>query len=78
MNAPQYRPSIPFNRLHLTGREMRYVRACVRSGSISGDGPYTKRCEALMEHRFEAARVILTNSCTDALEMASLFLPVTK
>lgn len=74
MNAPNGRPTIPFNRIHLTGREMRYLQACVRSGSIAGDGAYTKRCESLMEQRFGAARVILTNSCTDALEMASLLL----
>lgn len=68
--------SIPFNRPSLTGREMEYVRDAVARGHISGNGWYTRQCEALLGRIMDGAPVLLTTSCTHALEMAALLLDV--
>jgi dTDP-4-amino-4,6-dideoxygalactose transaminase len=65
---------IPFNRADLVGRELDYVAEAIQGGHISGDGPFTKRCERLLEKMLGAPRVLLTTSCTHALEMSALLL----
>ncbi len=65
---------IPFNRPHLTGREFEYIDKAVRSGQLSGNGAFTKACHARLERQLGARRVLLTHSCTGALEMAALLL----
>jgi dTDP-4-amino-4,6-dideoxygalactose transaminase len=67
-------PTIPFNRPSLEGREIEYIQDALRVGHVSGDGPYTHRCCELLEKTLEAKKVILTTSCTHALEMSSLLL----
>ena len=67
---------IPFNRASLLGHELDFVRKAVENGHISGDGPFTRRCEELLESELDAARVLLTTSCTHALELAALLLDV--
>jgi dTDP-4-amino-4,6-dideoxygalactose transaminase len=67
---------IPFNRASLAGGELENVAAAVAAGHISGDGPFTRRCEELLEHELGAPRVLLTTSCTHALELAALLLDV--
>lgn len=71
MNEP-----IWFNRPAVTGREIDYMRQALEAGTISGDGPFTRRCHALLEQLTGAPRVLLTTSCTHALEMAALLLDV--
>jgi dTDP-4-amino-4,6-dideoxygalactose transaminase len=63
---------IPFNRPCVAGSELEYVGAAIEAGQTSGDGPFTKRCQQLLESRFGAAKAMLTTSCTAALEMAAL------
>lgn len=63
---------IPFNRASLTSDEITSVAQCLANGQLSGDGPYTKECQTMLEHAFGAKRVLLTTSCTSALEMAAL------
>ncbi len=65
---------IPFNRPCMQGNETRYMSEAVASGIISGDGTFTKRCHALLEEILGCPRVLLTTSCTHALEMAALLL----
>lgn len=65
---------IPFNRPCLQGDEQRYLAEAVASGIISGDGTFTKRCHALLESVLGAPKVLLTTSCTHALEMSALLL----
>ena len=65
---------IPFNRPCLTGNEYTYMAQAVANGHISGDGPFTKQCHTLFQQVFECQRVLLTTSCTHALEMAALLL----
>jgi dTDP-4-amino-4,6-dideoxygalactose transaminase len=67
---------IPFNRPTFAGNELAYVREAVDGGHISGDGPFTRRCEELLERELAGARVLLTTSCTHALELAALLLDV--
>ena len=67
---------IPFNKPFLVGDEAELVARCLASGSTAGDGPFTRECQQLMERRFGAARVLLTTSCTSALEMAALLCDV--
>ena len=62
---------IDFNRPAFTGKEFEYIRDAVERGMLCGDGIYTKKCSAWMEERFHAGHVMLTTSCTHALEMAA-------
>ncbi len=68
--------NIPFNKPWLSGREMDYMREGVEAGELCGDRSFSKRCQALMEEKFSAKKVLLTTSCTSALEMAALLLDV--
>jgi len=65
---------VPFNRPHLTGREFEYIQQAVNAGQLAGNGQFTRRCQGWLEARLGAAGVLLTHSCTAALEMAALLL----
>jgi dTDP-4-amino-4,6-dideoxygalactose transaminase len=67
---------VPFNRVGVTGRELRYLAEGLDRGHIAGDGPLTRASERLLEEILGSARVLLTTSCTHALEMAALLLDV--
>jgi dTDP-4-amino-4,6-dideoxygalactose transaminase len=67
---------IPFNKPALAGNEMAYVAEAVASGHISGDGVFTKRVHHLLEEALGVPKVLLTSSCTHALEMAALLLDI--
>ena len=64
--------TIPFNRPFLTGKETEYIRQAVESGKISGNGLFTQKCQHFLEERYGFPKVLLTTSCTDALEMAAM------
>ncbi len=63
---------IPFNRPHMTGRELEYIAEAHANGVLAGDGPFTRRCHGWLEARTGAHRAFLTHSCTAALEMAAI------
>ena len=63
---------IPFNKPFIVGRELHYMAEAVVGGQIAGEGQFVRACERLMEERFGAGRVLLTSSCTSALEMAAI------
>ncbi|MBO0357359.1 dTDP-4-amino-4,6-dideoxygalactose transaminase [Hymenobacter sp. BT186] len=65
---------IPFNKPYFIGTETRYIEEAVRSGKLSGDGIFTRRCEEWLQHQLGVPRVLLTTSGTDALELAALLL----
>jgi dTDP-4-amino-4,6-dideoxygalactose transaminase len=65
---------IPFNRADIVGKEWEYLHGALAGGHISGDGPYTRRVEAALEEELGAPRVLLTTSCTHALELAAILL----
>ncbi len=66
--------AIPFNRPCLAGNEYKYIAEAIANGHASGDGPFTRRCHEFLEHEFHVPKVLLTTSCTHALEMAALLL----
>ena len=63
---------IPFNKPYLTGKETQYIEQAVRSGKISGNGEFTKKCQQFFEQKYGFRKCLLTTSCTDALEMAAI------
>jgi len=63
---------IPFNKPYLTGKETQYIEEAVRSGKISGNGEFTKRCQQFFEQKYGFKKCLLTTSCTDALEMCAI------
>ena len=65
---------IAFNRPYLTGKEFTYIQEAVAAGQLAGNGRFTKQCQAWLERRTGAPRVLLTQSCTAALEMAALLI----
>ena len=67
---------IPFNKPYLHGRELVYIAQSVATGKISGDGAFTSKCHSFFEQRYGFKKVLLTTSCTDALEMAAILLDI--
>jgi dTDP-4-amino-4,6-dideoxygalactose transaminase len=65
---------IPFNRPYLTGHEFTHIQEAVAAGQLAGNGRFTRQCQAWLERRVGAPRVLLTQSCTAALEMAALLI----
>lgn len=66
------RVRISFNRPPFVGKETEYIKEAVeKNGMICGDGPFTKKCSQWMKERFQTRNVLLTTSCTHALEMAA-------
>ena len=63
---------IDFNVPPCVGSELNYVKQAVENHKICGDGPFTKKCNAWLEERFDVQKVLLTTSGTTALEMAAL------
>ncbi len=63
---------IPFNKPYLTGKEMHYIYQAVYSGKISGNGMFTQMCHKFFEEKCGFKKVLLTTSCTDALEMCAI------
>jgi dTDP-4-amino-4,6-dideoxygalactose transaminase len=68
--------NVDFNRPVLVGNEFEYMRQAVENGHISGDGPFTKKCHAFLEKELGVEKVLLTTSCTHALEMAAILLDI--
>lgn len=63
---------IPFNKPYLTGKETRYIEEAVKAGQLSGNGKFTKKCQSFFEQHYGFKKVLLTTSCTDALEMCAI------
>ncbi len=58
----------------MAGNELSYMREAALAGHLAGDGPFTRKCNALLEEIIGAKKVLLTTSCTHALEMSALLL----
>lgn len=63
---------VSFNKPYLTGNETQYIEQAVRTGKISGNGEFTKKCHAFFEQKYDFKKCLLTTSCTDALEMCAI------
>jgi dTDP-4-amino-4,6-dideoxygalactose transaminase len=66
--------TIPFNKASVEGREIELVRQAISNVHISGDGVFTKQANGMLESILGAPKVLLTTSCTHALEMAAILL----
>lgn len=67
---------IPFNLPYMTGKEQHYIAEAHLNGSLSGDGPFTKKCHGWLENQAGCKKALLTHSCTAALEMSALLLDI--
>jgi dTDP-4-amino-4,6-dideoxygalactose transaminase len=67
---------VDFNRPVPVGSEMEYMAEAIANGHISGDGPFTKKCHALLQDELGVPKALLTTSCTHALEMAAILLEI--
>ena len=67
---------IPFNKPYIAGTEIQYIEEAIASGKLSGDGPFSNKCQRFFEERYGFHRSLLTPSCTDALEMAAILCEV--
>jgi dTDP-4-amino-4,6-dideoxygalactose transaminase len=65
---------IPFNRPTTAPAQAASVAEALASGTLSGNGPFTKRCESALQETTGARRALLTNSCTGALDIAAMAL----
>jgi len=67
---------IPFNKIPCYGNEKKYVLKALSSDKISGNGKYTKKVEAWFHKKLDSKKVLLTTSCTHALEMTAILLDI--
>lgn len=65
---------IPFNQSSLQGSELDFIREAIESGQVAGDQVFSRSCQRLLEKALSASKVLVTSSCTHALEMAGLLL----
>ncbi|HML22656.1 MAG TPA: dTDP-4-amino-4,6-dideoxygalactose transaminase [Aggregatilinea sp.] len=65
---------IPFNKPGVTGIEQSYIAEAIASGHLSGDGSFTKRASVILQEALGVPKVLLTTSCTHALEMSAMIL----
>jgi dTDP-4-amino-4,6-dideoxygalactose transaminase len=72
----QLDPEILFNSPALMGREMQLVQEAVARGQLSGDGYFSRLCQDRLKQDLGATKVLLTTSCTAALEMAAILLNI--
>ena len=70
------RVRIPFNRPSIQGREIEYIRTAVEHGHTSAEGPFSTRVASMLRDELDACDVLLTTSCTAALEMSALLVGV--
>jgi len=64
---------IPFNKPFIAGKELFYIaQAVIENHHTAGDGPFTKKCQRWLEDKLGSAKILLTHSCTAALEMAAI------
>ncbi|TKB26123.1 dTDP-4-amino-4,6-dideoxygalactose transaminase [Desulfopila sp. IMCC35006] len=64
--------TIRFNFPYLVGTELEYIQDAVKYGRLAGDGLYTRKCSELLEAYLGHGKVLLTHSCTAALEIAAI------
>lgn len=75
-NNPNVLSLIPLSKPPVTGRELTYLTEVVHNTQkFSGDGPFTELATAWLVNELKT-RVLLTTSCTHALEMAALLMDI--
>ena len=64
-------PLIPFNRAAIVGNELANIARAIKNGHISGNGTFTQEAEMLLSEVSGSQNVLMTSSCTHALELAA-------
>ena len=67
---------IPFNKPTIVGKELFYISQAIHNGDSAGDAGFTQKCHALLESILNVPKVLLTTSCTHALEMSARLLDI--
>ena len=67
---------IRFNKPYMFGQELEYVNEAVIDGRLAGNGRFTKACHEFFQTRYGFKKVLMTSSCTDALEMSAILLRI--
>lgn len=67
---------IRFNKPYMFGQELEYVNEAVIDGRLAGNGRFTKACHEFFQTRYGFKKVLMTTSCTDALEMSAILLRI--
>ena len=67
---------VDFNAPVLVGKELDYITQAIENKHLSGDGAFTKKCHALLEESLGVPKILLTTSCTHALEMMAILLDI--
>lgn len=67
---------ILFNKPYLTGNELNYISEAIQNRDLSGNGRFTRACEAFLEDLTSSPKTLMTPSCTAALEMAAILLEI--
>ena len=67
---------VPFNKPHIIGKELYYIAQAVLSGKISGDGAFSNKCIKIMQERYKIKKVLLTTSCSTALDMSAILIDI--
>jgi dTDP-4-amino-4,6-dideoxygalactose transaminase len=65
-----------YNRPFITGKEFEYINDAIANRHLSGNGPFTAKCQNLLQQMYQLRKALLTTSCTDALEMGALLLSI--
>jgi len=68
--------NIPFNKPSIIGKELYYIAQAVINEKISGDGVFSNKCAKLIQDRYKIKKVLLTTSCSTALDMASILINI--
>ena len=63
---------IPFNKPYIIGKELFYIAQAVQNGHLAGDGYFSKLCHTFLQDYLHANKILLTHSCSSALEMAAI------
>src|SRR5262245_10475217 len=62
--------TIPLNKPFVSGKELAYLTELISGGDLSSDGRFSAACSQMLEEMYSIKRVLLTPSCTAALELA--------
>ena len=65
---------INFNQPYIARNQVKYIKESLKNYHISGDGPFTKKCNLHLEKYFGVKKALITTSCTHALEMSAILL----
>jgi dTDP-4-amino-4,6-dideoxygalactose transaminase len=68
--------TIPFNKPFFTGTELHHISQAHANGQLSGDGPFTKKCNDWLQKETGCTKALLTHSCTAALEMTAILIDI--